>query len=95
MRRDDPVPPPWTEEGQRRIEELGLEMVASIKFEHLSLQISFNLMFTAVGMLVKHFSYLCSTQRVMKRKKKQRRKRKNGRKRRRKKKARGKANESG
>ena len=30
MRRDDPVPPPWTEEGQKRIEELGLEMQVKI-----------------------------------------------------------------
>ena len=30
LRRDDPTPPPWTEEGQKRIEELGLEMVVRI-----------------------------------------------------------------
>ncbi|KAI5807441.1 hypothetical protein DFH27DRAFT_599204 [Peziza echinospora] len=27
FRRDDPTPAPWTEEGKRRIEELGLEMI--------------------------------------------------------------------
>jgi len=29
LRRDDPVPPPWTEEGKERIASLGLEMIVS------------------------------------------------------------------
>ena len=32
MRRDDPVPPPWTKEGQKRIEKLGLEMQVGTRF---------------------------------------------------------------
>lgn len=29
LRRDDPTPAPWTAEGKKRIEELGLQMVVS------------------------------------------------------------------
>lgn len=32
MRRDDPVPAPWTKEGKKRIESLGLEMQVHYKF---------------------------------------------------------------
>lgn len=32
MRRDDPVPAPWTKDGKKRIESLGLEMQVHNKF---------------------------------------------------------------
>lgn len=30
LRRDDPTPAPWTKEGKKRIESLGLTMIVSI-----------------------------------------------------------------
>ena len=35
MRRDDPIPAPWTKKGMKRSEELGLEMQVCLILKYL------------------------------------------------------------